>query len=118
MNLKKIRKQLEKEKKLIKKELKRFAREDKKVKGDFDTIFPDLGSQQDANAMEVRIYGDTLPVEYNLELRLQAIERALQRIKENRYGICTKCKKPIEPKRLEIIPETEVCIKCKQRRLT
>jgi len=115
MNLKKIKKQLTKEKKVLQKELKRFAKKDKKIKGDYDTVFPDLGTEKDANATEVTIYGDTLPVEYNLETRLLAIERALQKIKNKQYGICIKCKKQIKPKRLEIIPEAEFCLTCKQK---
>lgn len=115
MNLRKIKKQLEKEKNAIEKELKRFAKADKKIKGDYDTIFPDLGTQKDANALEVTIYGDTLPVEYNLETRLLTIEQALERLKNKQYGFCLKCKKPIDEKRLEIIPETEFCLNCKQK---
>lgn len=114
MNLRKIKKQLTKEKKALQKELKRFAKKDKKIKGDYDTVFPDLGREQDANATEVTIYGDTLPVEHNLELRLLAINKALQRIKNKKYGICINCKKEINPKRLEIIPETELCLSCKK----
>jgi len=115
MNLKKIKKQLEKERKAISRELKRFAKKDKKLKGDYDTAFPDLGTASDANATEVTIYGDTLPVEYNLETRLLAIDKALERIKNKTFGFCTNCKKPIEEKRLEIVPETELCLNCKQK---
>lgn len=112
MNLKKIKKQLEQEKRALKKELKKFAKE--KSKGDYQTVFPDLGSAQDDNALETALYSDILPVEHNLELRLQLIEKALVRIKNKTFGICTKCKKPISAKRLEIIPETDLCLKCKK----
>lgn len=115
MNLRKIKKQLEKEKKAIQKELKRFAKKDKKLKNDYDTVFPDLGTASDANALEVTLYGDTLPIEYNLETRLLSIAKALQRIKNKQFGICINCKKPIGEKRLEIIPETELCLNCKQK---
>ncbi|MFH1392169.1 MAG: TraR/DksA C4-type zinc finger protein [bacterium] len=118
MDLKKIKKQLEKESKAIKKELKRFAKKDKKLKGDYDTVFPDFGSAKDDNALEVTLYGDTLPVEYNLETRLLSIEKALQRIKNKTYGICINCKKPIQEKRLEVIPETELCLNCKQKNVS
>lgn len=115
MNLKKIKKQLLKDKKAMQKELKRFAKKDKKIKGDYDTIFPDFGTAQDANAMEVTLYGDTLPIEHNLEIRLLAIDKALERIKNKTFGFCTNCKKPIGEKRLEIMPETELCLSCKQK---
>lgn len=112
MNLKKIKKQLVQEKRALAKELQKFAKE--KSKGNYQTVFPDLGSAQDENAAEVTLYGDILPVEHNLELRLQAIEKALERIKNKTFGICTKCKKKISQKRLEIIPETELCLRCKK----
>lgn len=115
MNLRKVKKQLEKEKKAIQKELKRFAKKDKKLKADYDTIFPDLGTAADASALEVTLYGDALPVEYNLETRLLTINKALARIQNKTFGICIKCKKPIEKKRLEIMPETELCLNCKQK---
>ncbi|PIP17034.1 MAG: hypothetical protein COX44_02065 [Candidatus Portnoybacteria bacterium CG23_combo_of_CG06-09_8_20_14_all_37_13] len=115
MNLKKIKKQLERERKAINRELKRFTKRDGKLKNDYDTIFPDLGTASDANAIEVTIYSDTLPVEYNLETRLLAINKALERIKNKTFGFCTNCKKPIEEKRLEIVPEIELCLICKQK---
>lgn len=113
--IKKIKKELEKERKIIIKELKRFASQDAKPRGDFDTLFPDIGDQQDENAIEVTLYGNTLPVEYNLETRLQNIEKALERIKNNEYGKCRVCKQQISQARLEIIPESDLCIKCKTR---
>jgi len=114
MNFKKVKRQLEKEKRDIQRELKRFAKKDKKLKGDYDTIFPDLDTASDANATEVTIYSDILPVEHNLETRLLAIDKALERIKNKAFGFCINCKKPIEEKRLEILPETEFCLDCKK----
>ncbi len=43
---------------------------------------------------------------------LFSIDHALRKIREGRYGICEKCGKPIEKKRLEIIPYARICIKC------
>ena len=113
--LKKIKKILEKEKKDLRKELNKLAKKDTKPKGDFDTIFPNLGQQQDDNAIEVTLYGNTLPIEHNLETRLLNAEKALLAIKNKKYGICKACNKEISQARLEIMPETELCIKCKQK---
>lgn len=41
------------------------------------------------------------------------IEEALVRIKENSYGICEQCQKPIAKKRLDYVPYTRLCIHCK-----
>ncbi len=46
---------------------------------------------------------------------LQAIEEALGRIDKGTYGICRDCGEPIAPARLEAIPWTRVCIKCKEK---
>ena len=46
---------------------------------------------------------------------LQAIEEALTRIDNGNYGICRDCGEPIAPARLNAIPWTRVCIKCKEK---
>lgn len=43
---------------------------------------------------------------------LNEINRALERIEDNNYGICIDCGQEIDEERLEILPYTEVCIKC------
>lgn len=43
---------------------------------------------------------------------LQNINAALLRIKEGTYGICGRCGKPIDQKRLEVIPYATVCVGC------
>ena len=49
----------------------------------------------------------------DLENQLQAIEHALQNTAQGTYGICENCGQPIDPARLEIMPETTLCIRCK-----
>lgn len=43
---------------------------------------------------------------------LEAIEEALQRIENGTYGICEACGHAIEPRRLEVMPETPYCRDC------
>jgi DnaK suppressor protein len=45
---------------------------------------------------------------------LEKIDRALQKIKDNTFGICEECGDEISVKRLEARPETTLCIKCKE----
>ena len=45
---------------------------------------------------------------------LQKIEKALKKIDEGSFGICDNCEEPINVKRLEARPETELCIRCKE----
>jgi DnaK suppressor protein len=117
--LEKIKKKLEDEKALVEKELKNFAKEDKKLKGDWDTRFPyfdgEIGSGNlEKAAGEVEEYEAKLPLEYALEIRLRDVALALKKIARGKYGICEKCKKPIEVERLTIYPEARMCLKCKK----
>ncbi len=45
--------------------------------------------------------------------RLMAVENALKRISENKYGICLKCGKKIPEDRLRAMPSAVLCIDCK-----
>lgn len=44
--------------------------------------------------------------------RLNKINKALEKIKNNTYGICEKCQKQIEITRLKIDPATNLCREC------
>jgi DnaK suppressor protein len=50
-----------------------------------------------------------------LERKLEDIDHAIKQAQEVGYGICEKCGKPIDPERLEIFPETTLCIDCKRQ---
>ena len=45
---------------------------------------------------------------------LAKIEKALQRIEADTFGICEKCEEEISIKRLEARPVTTLCIRCKE----
>ncbi len=49
-----------------------------------------------------------------LERKLEDIDHAIKQSQEHGYGICEKCGQTIDPERLEIFPETTLCIKCKR----
>lgn len=48
-----------------------------------------------------------------LERKLESIEYALRQAQEGTYGICERCGEPIDPARLEIVPEATLCVRCK-----
>jgi len=115
----KLKAKLEREKAKVEEQLKSFAKEDKKLKGDWDTIFPRWdgeagGAGLEKAADEVEEYSTLLPIEYNLELKLKNIDLALEKIKKGRYGKCEKCGQEIDEKRLKIYPEARFCLKCKK----
>ena len=114
----KFKKTLEERKTKLENELASFAKKDTKLKGDYDTQFPDFGANQssDEEAFEVATYDSALPVEYALELRLADINRALDKIKKGNYGQCENCPGEIDVKRLEAMPEARTCLDCDKKR--
>jgi RNA polymerase-binding transcription factor DksA len=66
--------------------------EDQATEREDDEVLEDLGA---ANAREIRM-----------------IDAALERIEAGTYGICTNCGNEIEPKRLDLLPETPLCADC------
>ena len=48
-----------------------------------------------------------------MEHRLGAVDYALRQAEQGSYGICERCGEPIDPERLEALPEATLCIKCK-----
>jgi DnaK suppressor protein len=48
-----------------------------------------------------------------VERKLESIEYALRQAQTGMYGICESCGEPIDPARLEIVPEATLCVECK-----
>lgn len=115
-DIEKLKQKLVKTKEELEDSLKSFADKDPTLKGDWDSKFPEFGGDQNVNleqeADEVAEYISRLPVEHSYELRVKAINEALERIKQGTYGKCEKCKQDIPLKRLEAYPEAGLCLKC------
>jgi len=110
----KIKDRLIEKKQYLITQLKKFAKRNKGIKGDFKTEFPRIGDHKDENAIEVTDYESKLSVEHDLEKGLKNIGDALRKTSEGTYGICSKCRKNINPKRLEIMPEATLCVECSE----
>ena len=52
-----------------------------------------------------------LSIENNVRDLLGKIDRALARMDEGTYGICSRCGRPIEKARLKALPYVDLCIK-------
>ena len=52
-----------------------------------------------------------LSIENNVRDLLAKIGRALSRMDEGTYGICSRCGKPIEKARLKALPYVDLCLK-------
>lgn len=112
-----LKEKLEKEKESLEKELKGFAKKDKKLEGDWDTKYPKASGGTGGQALEdaadqVEEYSNLLPIEHSLELRLQRVKKALDKIKKGDYGKCEKCGKKISEARLKVYPSAAYCKKC------
>ena len=46
---------------------------------------------------------------------LKSTKKALIKLNNGKYGKCEKCGKPIEEKRLEIMPDATLCISCSKK---
>ncbi len=62
---------------------------------------------------------ETLELEKRLALekrvrdQLAAVEHALHKFEEGTYGFCEGCGQPIDPARLEALPQARRCMSCK-----
>ena len=110
-----LERKLRKKQRQIEKQLSRFARKTKRVKGDYRSRFPIFGRGKDEDAQEVERYNYRLSLEHGLELELEKVTKALQKIKEGKYGICENCGGKINPERLKIYPEARYCMKCHKK---
>lgn len=112
----KVRKEdLEKRREELQRELK--ADTVQVTDNDYDAKFEDYGDKEDENAAEVANFEKNLSLEKTLEISLYNVNKALQKIEEGNYGICEKCGKAIDPKRLEAFPSATSCMDCKAKSL-
>lgn len=44
--------------------------------------------------------------------KIDNINLAIERVKEGKYGICKRCGKVIDVRRLKLIPESVYCVSC------
>ena len=121
--LKKIKERLEKEKGSIEKELKKFAKEDTKPSGDWDTKFPKFNGGEAGSAAlekaadEVEEYSTLLPIEHTLELRLKNINLALEKIRTSLSARTLKIRTSLSARTLDASHgpkkgEYGICEKC------
>jgi DnaK suppressor protein len=57
----------------------------------------------------------TLALIRTFESKLESIEQALRLAEKGTYGICERCGEKIDPARLEALPHTTLCVKCKSQ---
>jgi RNA polymerase-binding transcription factor DksA len=115
-----LKKKLKEDKEGIEKQLESIAKKDPNLENDWDSKFPKIqgefgGAALETGADEVEAYGNRLPVEYALELKLRDINIALEKIGKEGYGKCEKCGKNIDENRLKVYPAARICMDCQNK---
>jgi DnaK suppressor protein len=54
-----------------------------------------------------------LTLEKRIKDQLAEVEHALHKFEEGTYGLCDSCGQPIDPARLEALPQANLCLNCK-----
>ena len=54
-----------------------------------------------------------LILEKRIKGQLVEVEHALHKFEEGTYGLCDNCGQPIDPARLEALPQASLCMECK-----
>ena len=54
-----------------------------------------------------------LTMENRIRTELANVEHALEKIEQGTYGTCDNCGQPIDPERLEALPQANLCMNCK-----
>jgi RNA polymerase-binding transcription factor DksA len=111
-----LKQKLLEEKEALEKELTAFASKDKEMKGNWDARYPNReNGTMEEEADEAQEYDTLVSLEHSLELKLKDVNAALAKMEGGTYGICEKCGKEIEEKRLKAYPEAKLCMSCNNK---
>jgi RNA polymerase-binding transcription factor DksA len=104
-----------KEQERLEKERRRTQEEIARLRSYLETEM-ERGAAEDEDAPDTAadIYEreKTLALIRTLEDKLVSIEHALHSSVAGKYGICERCGQAIDPARLEIMPQTSLCVRC------
>jgi len=69
--------------------------------------------KREEEATETLALEKRLILEKRIKEQLVEVEHALHKFEEGTYGLCDNCSQPIDPARLEALPQASLCMKCK-----
>lgn len=69
--------------------------------------------KREEGATETLELENRLALEKRVRDQLAAVEHALHKFEEGDYGLCESCGQPIDPERLEALPQARRCMSCK-----
>ena len=56
-----------------------------------------------------------LALENRLQMMLTEVEKAILKLDNGTYGLCDMCNLPIDPARMEALPQAILCMGCRQK---
>ena len=71
--------------------------------------------KREEEATETAELENRMALEKRVLDQLADIDKALGKFEEGSYGICESCSKPIDPARLEALPQATLCMDCKAK---
>jgi DnaK suppressor protein len=103
----------------IEKYRKRLIEERDRLNGEIprvSEIAEPVSDLPEITAADAPLMGEIKDVQYEIvdmqTHRLQQVLAALQSIDDGTYGICVRCGKPIDPRRLDADPAAMTCMEC------
>lgn len=101
---------------VIGRERHKLLDEQKRIAGELERLREALKVEVDVDAEE----GDPDLIEREknvalvtqLEVKQARVQAALRAIEKGKYGICERCGQEIPTERLEVRPDTTLCVKC------
>ncbi len=106
-----------KRKTLTEAERKKLEKEREQTIAELDRLREYVRTQPESSSdeadLDVYEREKNLALVRHLETRLDEIDNALRAAKKGKYGICERCGREIDPERLKALPETTLCIRCK-----
>ena len=69
--------------------------------------------KREEEATETAELETRLELEKRIRDQLAKVEHALSKFENGTYGLCDVCGQPINPERLEALPQANLCLNCK-----
>jgi len=69
--------------------------------------------KREEEATETMELEKRLALENSLRQELSVVVHAMDKIDKGTYGVCDNCGKQIDPRRLEALPQANLCMDCK-----
>jgi len=100
----------------LEKDRKRLAEQLEQIKASRPTENRREGSpfgKREEEATETAELENRMVMEKRIIDQLAGVENALAKFEKGTYGLCESCGEPIDPARLEALPQATLCMSCK-----